>query len=628
MATTLQNQRERERQLRLQQQLAQGYYPGNLLIMPQQGPTAGVPVPGVPAQLPSINIPQGPPLPNFQPNVAPPSLSWPQLDVGALLNPLGQRAAEALQTPAVKTFPTMLGPVMAMNAVRDLGGAITQSGQPAPPAATPWSFGGPAAQGGNQLSLNGIAMPQFAPSSRDSFAALLAAQGHTITSKDRSKKDNDRVNGVANSYHLQPGRALDVVPKGMTTKQFKDQLAATGIPFTELLDEGDHVHIALPKDPFEMPALQGLDPSMANTLPLPNAPRQVDLPNAPEMPVMPDRPQIAELPVADMMEELRKFAPKAFDEKAANEGRLGAVLMGLAQGAASVDAKQGISAVLAAMGAGASRVATTWDQQVKADRKETEEAVRLFELGLTRQGIDWKLANQDRQQQNRERQWEDARDKLMTGYQNKVNQWETDTREYLTNNNILREYDRDLLNAKTARARAAMSIIEMNTQLTNQQITGQADLDLKRFLYMDEKSSKMLTEDLSKAVAQSAAQLGLDPKVVYQNKDAVGQNALQGLAYIHAKNKNAAINSLGAEVVLSGRYDLLPAAKQKEIEGLARQSPELAAAAAGRLLNEAEADPKLAGTALNVARVLAGEGRPLGTAFMAYARPTNPQQGK
>lgn len=68
--------------------------------------------------------------------------------------------------------------------------------------------------------------------------------GVRITSGYRDPARNSRVGGQPNSYHLR-GQAFDLAPPaGMSMAQLEQQLRASGLPFRELLNEGDHVHIA------------------------------------------------------------------------------------------------------------------------------------------------------------------------------------------------------------------------------------------------------------------------------------------------------------------------------------------------------------------------------------------------
>src|SRR5690606_1117331 len=64
-----------------------------------------------------------------------------------------------------------------------------------------------------------------------------------ITSLNRSKADNDRVGGVANSQHMR-GTAGDFVVPAAQRGAFMAQARQMGY---EAIDEGDHVHLELPR---------------------------------------------------------------------------------------------------------------------------------------------------------------------------------------------------------------------------------------------------------------------------------------------------------------------------------------------------------------------------------------------
>lgn len=72
--------------------------------------------------------------------------------------------------------------------------------------------------------------------------AFRGIEGERVTSKLRSRVDNQRVGGVANSYHL-TGRARDSVPPpGMGMAEYARRLAAAN-PHLQVINEGDHVHM-------------------------------------------------------------------------------------------------------------------------------------------------------------------------------------------------------------------------------------------------------------------------------------------------------------------------------------------------------------------------------------------------
>ena len=68
--------------------------------------------------------------------------------------------------------------------------------------------------------------------------------GVVITSGTRTAEHNQEVGGVPNSQHLS-GKAVDIVlPKGTSFSEFKGQLLQSGVKPTELINEGDHIHVA------------------------------------------------------------------------------------------------------------------------------------------------------------------------------------------------------------------------------------------------------------------------------------------------------------------------------------------------------------------------------------------------
>lgn len=71
---------------------------------------------------------------------------------------------------------------------------------------------------------------------------LQSFPGATITSGQRTPEHNAAVGGVPDSMHLS-GQAVDFVPpKGTTKEQVAAALDKAGLPHTELIDEGTHIH--------------------------------------------------------------------------------------------------------------------------------------------------------------------------------------------------------------------------------------------------------------------------------------------------------------------------------------------------------------------------------------------------
>jgi hypothetical protein len=86
--------------------------------------------------------------------------------------------------------------------------------------------------------------PQKAPQISAPQALAEMFPRATVTSGARTPEHNAAVGGVPNSYHLK-GQAVDLKPPaGMTTGQFAAAIKASGIPLEEVIDEGNHVHVA------------------------------------------------------------------------------------------------------------------------------------------------------------------------------------------------------------------------------------------------------------------------------------------------------------------------------------------------------------------------------------------------
>jgi hypothetical protein len=88
---------------------------------------------------------------------------------------------------------------------------------------------------------------QNQPQINESAARGLVASilpGAVVTSGVRTPERNAAVGGVPNSYHLR-GQALDIKPpQGVSLEQFRQTLEARGMSVAELIDEGNHWHLA------------------------------------------------------------------------------------------------------------------------------------------------------------------------------------------------------------------------------------------------------------------------------------------------------------------------------------------------------------------------------------------------
>jgi len=94
-------------------------------------------------------------------------------------------------------------------------------------------------------NVNGGTGGEATPSAVDVTAVVQEIlPGARFNSGLRTPEQNRSAGGAERSYHLQ-GRAVDIQPPaGVNIRDFRRQLEAQGVEIAELLDEGDHWHLA------------------------------------------------------------------------------------------------------------------------------------------------------------------------------------------------------------------------------------------------------------------------------------------------------------------------------------------------------------------------------------------------
>jgi hypothetical protein len=103
---------------------------------------------------------------------------------------------------------------------------------------------GKSAKRGNRLDYvrTGLAVPDMRPKKTEQLARnwlKVNFPAARVTSGYRSPQHNAEVGGAANSMHLR-AQAMDIV--GVSKEDLRAALKKAHLPFTELLDEGNHVH--------------------------------------------------------------------------------------------------------------------------------------------------------------------------------------------------------------------------------------------------------------------------------------------------------------------------------------------------------------------------------------------------
>lgn len=86
-------------------------------------------------------------------------------------------------------------------------------------------------------------MPNDWQSDPQGYLSELVGSPVQITSGLRDPQHNAAVGGVPNSAHLS-GQAFDFVPQGGDMKSAAAKLAQSGVPFDQVINEGNHIHVS------------------------------------------------------------------------------------------------------------------------------------------------------------------------------------------------------------------------------------------------------------------------------------------------------------------------------------------------------------------------------------------------
>jgi hypothetical protein len=168
---------------------------------------------------------------------------------GDLLQQLSGLSGEDLSDQSLDGFATSLGGAMESARFQMVNNADVGVGSFDPrtgginiqygPQPKPLVVG----EGQTVLDIRTQNQPQINESAARGLVASILP-GVVVTSGTRTPERNAEVNGVKNSYHLR-GQALDIKPpQGVSLEQFRQALEARGMPVAELIDEGNHWHLA------------------------------------------------------------------------------------------------------------------------------------------------------------------------------------------------------------------------------------------------------------------------------------------------------------------------------------------------------------------------------------------------
>lgn len=114
--------------------------------------------------------------------------------------------------------------------------------------------------GGYNQVISGQGQPPQEQAAADTINKLFP--GSTVTSQARTAEHNATYGSVSDSMHLSGNAIYFVPPKGTTLDQVRAGFQSQGINPTELLDEGDHIHVGWA--PKNQPAPAGIAGPAAN----------------------------------------------------------------------------------------------------------------------------------------------------------------------------------------------------------------------------------------------------------------------------------------------------------------------------------------------------------------------------
>jgi hypothetical protein len=292
--------------------------------------------------------------------------------------------------------------------------------------------------------------PEMGGDPRSYFTSM----GFGINSLARTPAHNAAVGGVKNSMHL-TGEAADLsVPKGVDRKQAVAALKQQG--FTEVLDEGDHIHVGwrgMHVTPFAtaqsmIPATAGAlqtggvatnDPAaLAGMMRAPQMIPGVNLPNAPHQEMPAELKPYAQLDKTALLAPMAEaLAPVAPDTAHRPWDRVQQMLISAGAAAAGADPSQGMGNFLLRAGTGAGQGFTQERDKQREEDKTYKEQLRQAKIVLAQQGFNIDLKNVDTQNFNMDRVTTNEQNKKNVKFSNMSADDQRNVQEILTNHGVL-----------------------------------------------------------------------------------------------------------------------------------------------------------------------------------------------
>lgn len=459
-----------------------------------------------------------------------------------------------------------------------------------------------------------------------------------ITGGDRTSERNAQVGGSRNSWHLQPGVAIDMAPiQGESVESVKRRLESLGFEVMEAIDEtkktkgtGPHWHFAArPKQGGTSSASAGSGATSTYSVNDiasafaggPVRQRQnFQLPNAPTEAMPLDMPQLQELDKNILLAELRAASQvdrrdRSFDGTDRFAAMLGAM-------AANMKGEQDTVDMILGMGAGAH--AGLKGERENQEAKNLAEAalIRELNINLANAGINVDTANHTTRNSNLDRTWQSGENRRSVGF-----------------NNLNRAYERDVAQTQMDAGVDSANVSEANNWAqAKASITAQAmsQVNSQNFQREENQTNRQfqlgitaLKQDGSSGpgVNQLLASQGITAERL-QGEPQTHTNARVAAPMFAAGNTEGAILALARESILNGTYrEFVPEEVVKSLdEAIAAENVEGAAYTLNQLFNQALRDPTHAAQMMEFIEENAGTGNPVARMWLGQAKAITPAQ--
>lgn len=435
------------------------------------------------------------------------------------------------------------------------------------------------------------------------FFTQLVGKSVKVNSAQRDAAHNAAVGGVPNSQHL-TGDAWDISVPGMTGAELAEKIRTSGVPFHQLIVEGNGVHFGAAEgandgqymlrhgdahnasyslltptvgrnsDPYTAAPEVAMDPATAMSyIPAPQMLKGVKLPAPPQeaapAPLTPleqiDKTALlAPLVAAEQVPDHRSKNP-AWD-------RVAAMLAGAATAAQGAGSAPTLGQLILAAGGGAGRAFKDEKDKQRAEDEAHDELVRQTQVALAQAGINVDLTNLQTRHTNTERADTSAERARVTDFNNRDRAWGTLVDQIKMNMGIGEHNVSTVNQFNLARGQLGASAAEGEVGAQNRTNQTQTALNLDR--QKDEASGAAFDTNVGKILNT----VGVDPKPSGK-ADPLEDNARDAARFVAANNVEGALGSLAKEMVLTGTYatqlDKVTAAKvqlhiqQKDLAGAA-----------------------------------------------------------